>query len=63
MYWSLYGYVAQSDLAGEHEVLWLERKMGEIMFALWLLVSAIVLLNMLIALIDATFHRVKTVSH
>ncbi|XP_062518071.1 short transient receptor potential channel 4-like [Corticium candelabrum] len=60
MYWSLYGYVAQSDLAGEHEVLWLERKMGEIMFALWLLVSAIVLLNMLIALIDAAFDRVKT---
>ena len=61
MYWSLYGNIAQSDLADEQEALLLERRVGEIIFALWLLVSAVVLLNMLIALIDAAFDRVKTV--
>ena len=62
MYWSLYGYVAPSDLADNNKVLELESMMGEIIFALWLLVSGVVLLNMLVALINAAFHRVKTVS-
>jgi ankyrin repeat protein len=57
MYWSLYGQVDYEDLY--REALHPESVFGLVLFALWSLVSIIVLLNMLIALIDEAFDRVK----
>ena len=62
MYWSLYGQIDYRDLDSEHDALYPEAVFGLILFALWSLVSVIVLLNMLIALIDEAFDRVKQVS-
>ena len=62
MYWSLYGQVNYQDLDNGHDVLRPETIFGLILFAVWCLVSIIVLLNMLIALIDEAFDKVKKVN-
>lgn len=62
MYWSLYGKIDYADLESEHDVLMPETTVGVIVFAFWSLSSIIVLLNMLIALINEAFEKVKKVS-
>ena len=62
MYWSLFGEINLEALNSEHDVLSPESVIGLILVAFWLLASVIVLLNMLIALINEAFDRVKKVS-
>lgn len=59
MYWSLYGQIGYNTLDDGGDVIRPERTFALILFALWSLVSVIVLLNMLIALINEAFDRVK----
>ena len=59
MYWSLFGQVDNNDLDSPYDVLSPESTIGLIVFGFWLLASVIVLLNMLIALINEAFERVK----
>lgn len=61
MYWSLYGQVEYTELESQYDELTAETTVGLIVFALWSLVSVIVLLNMLIAVISEAFGRVKNV--
>ena len=63
MYWSLYGQINYQDLDNGHGVLRPETIFGLILFAVWSLVSAIVLLNMLIALITEAFNTVKQINN
>jgi hypothetical protein len=62
LYWSLYGQIEFQELESEYEILRPESVFGTTLFALWSLLSTIVLLNMLIALIDEAFDKVKKVS-
>ena len=62
MYWSLYGQIQYDTLDDGDDAIRPETTFGLILFALWSLVSVIVLLNMLIALINEAFDRVKKVS-
>ena len=62
MYWSLFGQANLEELHSEFDVLSPESAIGLILFAFWLLSSVIILLNMLIALINEAFDRVKNVS-
>jgi hypothetical protein len=59
LYWSLYGQIEFQELESEYEILRPESVFGTTLFALWSLLSTIVLLNMLIALIDEAFDKVK----
>jgi ankyrin repeat protein len=59
LYWSLYGFSELGELQAGTGVLGLESSIALLVFALWLLFSIIVLLNMLIALITEAFDRVK----
>ena len=62
LYWSLYGQIHHEDLTIEHDALLLETIAGLTVFAFWSLASVIVLLNMLIALVNEAFDRVKKIS-
>ena len=62
LYWSLYGQIHYEDLTIEHDALSAETVVGLILFSFWSLVSVIVLLNMLIAVANEAFDRVKKAS-
>jgi ankyrin repeat protein len=59
LYWSLFGEIDLDELNNAHGVLASESVIGLTLVAFWLLASVIVLLNILIALVNEAFDRVK----
>jgi hypothetical protein len=59
LYWSLYGQIHYDELTIEDDALSVETIIGLIVFSFWSLVSVIILLNMLIAVANEAFDRVK----
>jgi hypothetical protein len=57
----LYGQIHYDELTIEDDALSVETIIGLIVFSFWSLVSVIILLNMLIAVANEAFDRVKKV--
>ena len=59
LFWSLFGMTELESLQIQEGELGLTESLGHFMFALYLLVAVIVLLNALIAMMSSTYTRVQ----